>query len=118
MMRSSALSQSANNPRLGLIGNPENRRIRDFQRTVQEIGYPAPPCLSYEELLREPESLARFDADLIRIDSPGENENVARALIARGGGPANAALEFGEIVYLREYYRGLCALLETIAQKN
>lgn len=115
-MRSSALWQSANNPRLGLIGNPENRRVRDFQRAVEELGQPAPTCLSYEQLLRRPESLRDLDVDLIRIDSPGENENVARALIARGGGPANAALEFGEIAYLREYHRGFCALLDTIAQ--
>lgn len=114
---SGALLQSANRPRLGLIGNAENRRVRDFQRAVQELGYPVPPCLSYEQLLRDPQSLACFDVDVIRIDSPGENDSVARAFVARGGGPANAALEFGEIGYLREYHRGLCALLETMAQK-
>src|SRR5262245_30115982 len=87
------LSPWANRPRLGLIGNPENRRIRDFQDAVEALGCPRPECLAYVDLLRDAELLARFDADLLRIDSPGENEHVARALIARGGGPAHPDLE-------------------------
>src|SRR5436190_16744412 len=112
------LSPSVSSRRLGLIGNPENRRIRDFQTAVLELGCPAPPCLSYEELLRDPESLARFDVDLLRIDSPGENERVSLALIARGGGPANADLPFGEIGFLKEYHLGFCAVLESIQQRR
>jgi hypothetical protein len=110
--------QSANRARLGLIGNPENRRILDFQRTAQELGFPVPLCLSYEQLLRDPDSLAHFDVELIRVDSPGENESVTRGLIARGGGPASACFEFGEIAYARECYRGFCSLLEAMTRKR
>jgi glutathione synthase/RimK-type ligase-like ATP-grasp enzyme len=113
---SGVLSPWASNPRLGLIGNPENRRIRDFQEAAVALGLPRPACLAYEEILREPESLTRFPADLLRIDSPGENETVAKALIARGGGPAQSNLSFGEINYLREYHRGFCEVLELIEQ--
>lgn len=112
------LSPWASKPRLGLIGNPENRRIRDFSDAVEGLGLPRPACLAYGELLRDPEALARFDAELVRIDSPGENEMVARALIARGGGPASAAPAFGEISFLREYHRGFCAVLDSIGQRG
>ena len=110
------LSRLANKPRLGLIGNPENRRISDFQNAVQALGQPRPPCLAYEELLAHPDALDSFDADTLRIDSPGENARVANALIALGGGPASADLDFGEINYLKEYHRGFCAVLEKIEQ--
>src|SRR6266496_4852224 len=115
---SGVLSRWANNSRLGLIGNPENRRIADFQRAVEELGAPRPACLSYAELLSDSGSLARFDADLLRIDSPGENESVAKALITRGGGPAHPALAFGEINFLREYHRGFWGVLEEIEQRG
>jgi glutathione synthase/RimK-type ligase-like ATP-grasp enzyme len=109
---------SGSSLRLGLIGNPENRRITDFQKAVEALGYPVPVCLSYQELLRDPESISRFDVDLLRIDSPGENEAVARELIARGGGPPNSNLEFGEIGFLNEYHRGFCAVLELIERRG
>src|SRR4051812_20380051 len=109
-MMNGVLSPWVNNPRLGLIGNPENRRGRDFQDAIEALGRPRPACLAYEELLRDEGALERFDAELLRIDSPGENEKVARALIALGGGPAEARLEFGEIGFLPEYHRGFCAV--------
>ena len=112
------LSPWANSPRLGLIGNPENRRIRDFQRAVEELGGPAPACLSYAELLRDPGSLDRLEADLLRIDSPGEDEAVGKALIKRGGGPADAGLQFGEIGFLKEYHRGFCDVLDRIDERG
>src|SRR6266540_7024397 len=111
------LSPWASSLRLGLIGNPENRRIRDFQKAVEALGCPPPAGLSYEKLLRDPESLARLDVDLLRIDSPGENEGVAKSLIARGGGPLHPDLAFGEIGFLKEYHRGFCAVLELIHQR-
>jgi glutathione synthase/RimK-type ligase-like ATP-grasp enzyme len=112
------LSQSASNCRLGLIGNPENRRVRDFQAAAKTLGYAEPPCLSYEELLADPESLAFFDVELIRIDSPGENKAVAKALIDRGGGPKNAELSFGEIGFLKEYHRGFSGVLDLLEQRG
>jgi glutathione synthase/RimK-type ligase-like ATP-grasp enzyme len=108
----------ANKPSLGLIGNPENRRIRDFQDALEASGQPRPPCLSYLELLRDEGALERFDAGLIRIDSPGENAAVAAALIRRGGGPANLDLGFGEIRYLREYHHGFLDILALIERRG
>jgi len=104
----------ANSCRLGLIGNPENRRIRDFQDAVEGLGRPRPPCLAYTDLLRDEATLGHFEADLLRIDSPGENAAVTRALITRGGGPAQPHMEFGEIRFLREYHQGFCEILAAI----
>ena len=112
------LSPWANNPRLGLIGNPANRRVRDFQDAVEKLGRPRPACVAYEELLRDPEALTRFDVDLLRIDSPGENDDVATALIALGGGSPRVALELGEIGFLKEHHRGFCRLLDRIEQRG
>jgi glutathione synthase/RimK-type ligase-like ATP-grasp enzyme len=116
MMMNGVLSPWASNPRLGLIGNPENRRICDFQDAAEGVGWPRPICLSYEELLHDPESLKHFDVDLLRIDSPGENDSVTKALIGLGGGPPRAALEWGQVDFLKEYHRGFCRLLQRIEQ--
>ncbi|MGV3531167.1 MAG: STM4014 family protein [Chthoniobacteraceae bacterium] len=102
-------------PRLGLIANPENRRISEFQRAVEEMGGALPPCLPYEELLKDPSALTQLDAEILRLDSPGENAAVASALIARGGGPRGASLQHGEIAWLQEYHRGFCEVLELIS---
>jgi len=115
---SGVLSPWVSDPRLGLIGNPENRRIHDFQDAVEELGWPRPACLAYEDLLRDPATLERLDADVLRIDSPGENERVGEALIALGGGPSEPHLEFGEIGYLKEYHRGFCEVLGWIEHRD
>ena len=115
---SGVLSPWANSPRLGLIGNPENRRIVDFQKAVEVLGWPCPPCLSYEDLCSSPEKLPSLNVEFLRIDSPGENERVATRLIALGGGPVQADLEFGEIAYTKEYHRGFCEILNRIERQG
>jgi glutathione synthase/RimK-type ligase-like ATP-grasp enzyme len=90
-------------PVLGILGNPENRRVRDFVQTLLELGQPEPLCFAYEDLLLNPRPLP---VDWLRIDSPGENERVAGLLIERGGGPARPAIGHGEIAYLKEYHEG------------
>lgn len=117
-MKNRVLLPWENSPRLGLIGNPENRRIRDFQETAVALGAAKPECLSYERILRAPESLDCFQADLLRIDSPGENPAVADALIHLGGGPARSELLHGQIGFQREYHRGFCHVLERIRARG
>lgn len=112
------LSRWANKPRLGLIANPENRRVVDFQAAVTAAGQPPAPCLSYEDLLHDPALLAHFDVEQLRIDSPGENGRVTQALIALGGGPVAVRLEHGEIAWLKEYHRGFCEVLRWIEMRG
>jgi len=106
----------ANSARLGLIGNLENRRISGFRAAVEQCGGAVSACVAYEEILRDPGALSSLDADFLRIDSPGENDAVHRALIHLGGGPLLSHLEFGEIAWLREYHLGFCEVLRRIEQ--
>lgn len=108
------MSPSASS-RLGLLGNPENRRVQDFCRAARSLGLAEPFVLSYEALLSGDgwEQLHRLDE--LRIESPGENAAVARSLIALGGGPGRVCLEHGEVAYLKEYHQGFLALLERVA---
>jgi glutathione synthase/RimK-type ligase-like ATP-grasp enzyme len=95
--------------RLGLVGNLENRRIRDFCTAWTNLGQPSPTLIDYQAL---PSAAPNVDA--LRIDSPGENAALASQLIALGGGPKDAELEHGEVAYLREFHLGYCALLRRI----
>ena len=97
--------------RFGILGNPENRRVRDYVQTLKELGQPEPLCFAYLDLLRNPRTLP---VDFLRIDSPGENERVARLLIEHGGGPANAEIAHGEIAYQKEYYEGYRGFLHEL----
>lgn len=105
------MSPSASERRaLSLVGNPENRRIIDFARACPS------EVISYLDLL---DGRADFSGvGCLRIDSPGENEEVARRLIASGGGPAEARFGRGEIAYLKEYNRGFCRVLEQIESRG
>lgn len=95
--------------RLGLVGNPENRRLRDFAARWQALGQATPTLIDYQHLPTHAPKV-----DVLRIDSPGENTALASQLIALGGGPANVQLEHGEIGYLREFHQGYCELLRQI----
>ncbi|MBX3172088.1 MAG: STM4014 family protein [Candidatus Eremiobacteraeota bacterium] len=99
------------NKRFGLLGNLENRRVRDYVQTLKELGQPEPLCFAYTDLLQNPRPLP---VDCLRIDSPGENDRVAQLLIERGGGPEKAEIGHGEIAYLREYYEGYRLFLHSL----
>lgn len=105
-------------PQFGLIANPENRRAALFLEAVESKGLSQPIVVSWLEILREPERvLDKLAAcDLVRIDSAGENETLAHALIRLGGGPADASLQFGELAYMREAHLGFCELLDRAAR--
>ncbi len=81
---------------------------------VSELGWPPAVCLSYLELLENPSRLGALDVDLLRLESPGENDLVARKLIALGGGPSQADLEFGQVAHLSEYHLGFLEVLRWV----
>ncbi|MGW5737865.1 MULTISPECIES: STM4014 family protein [Streptomyces] len=81
------MSPSANDerpcaaPRFAVVGNPENRRVTLFAAAVREAGLPAPRVVPWRDVLRE--GGADFGADeVVRLESPGENTDVDRALRA------------------------------------
>ncbi|MEU5419001.1 STM4014 family protein [Streptomyces sp. NPDC020667] len=71
-------------PRLAVVGNPENRRVRLFTEAVRAAGLPAPRVVAWRDVLRD--GGAEFGADeTVRLDSPGEDAGVDRALRGVGG---------------------------------
>ncbi|WP_240134473.1 STM4014 family protein [Streptomyces sp. MUM 178J] len=70
---------SKTRPRFAVVGNPENRRVVMFTRAVADAGLPAPRITAWTDVLRD--GGAAFAADeVVRLDSPGENAAVDRAL--------------------------------------
>ena len=114
-MKSFALSRSENDVSLCIVGNPHNRRVRDFQTTAELMRIERPDCLSWADLLRDRHTaLARLaSADIVRIDSPGEHDDVQHQLIRLGGG--SDRLAFGEIGALAEHYTGFCTALDWLS---
>src|SRR5687767_1775501 len=91
MTSRAASSRSPSRRRRWLVlGNPENRRTKLFQAALRELDQPSAQVISYRELLQDQidlsEVLDRFADEpcVLRIDSPGEDHIVERALIARG----------------------------------
>ncbi|MET9886720.1 STM4014 family protein [Streptomyces sp. NPDC006430] len=66
-------------PRWAVVGNPENRRVALFARAVRDAGLPAPRIVPWTSVLREGGGAFAPD-ELVRLDSPGENAEVDRAL--------------------------------------
>lgn len=120
----------SNRHRWVVLGNPDNRRTRLFQSALQDVGQPAAHIVSYRDLLRGEidlsEVLAQFAGEpcILRIESPGEDHDVERRLIARGASaegisPA-AALRLradpGRVRHVRQWFTGFCSLLNDIEQ--
>src|SRR6266540_1667539 len=101
-----------------VIGNPGSRRIELFQAALNELRLPAAQVVSYLDLLSGNEALPRSvrDGTVVRIESPGKDFEVERALIAAGADAADADERFdrGRILYPRQWYLGYCATLRLI----
>ncbi|NUQ64880.1 MAG: STM4014 family protein [Pirellulales bacterium] len=108
-----------------VIGNPENRRVAMFCAAARRLGLPAPRVVAYEDVLYGGldvrQQVPRHG--LVRIESPGENERVERALIALGAEQTPLAelpadyvpgeiVEHGRIYFPGLWYRGFCRLLD------
>jgi hypothetical protein len=114
-----------------VIGNPGSRRIELFQAALNEMRLPAAQVVSYLDLLSGKEALPRSvrDGTVVRIESPGKDFEVERALIAAGADAADdderfdrlsrraaqdMSFEQGRILYPRQWYLGYCATLRLI----
>jgi hypothetical protein len=111
-----------------VLGNPENRRITQFQAALRQLRQPAAHVVAYRDLLRGEidlrETLAHLAAErgVLRIESPGEDHEVERRLIARGaaaGGIEPAAAlrlrpDLGRIRHVRPWFAGYSAVLSDI----
>ncbi len=102
--------------RLGVVGNPANRRVRGFLAAAEAAGLPRPEAFAWRDVLRGgpvpgPELT-------VRVDSPGEDAEVDVLLRTLGGsvssGPVRVA-EHGEIVGQAAAHAGLAAGLERVS---
>lgn len=94
--------------RLTVVGNPGNRRVQLFTAAALAAGLPRPAVLVWRDVLAgapSPES-----GMLVRVDSPGEDAEVDRAL--RG---ASSPARHGELVGTAAAYDGLVRGAERIA---
>jgi glutathione synthase/RimK-type ligase-like ATP-grasp enzyme len=111
-----------------IIGNPENRRVDLFSQAAIRLGLPAPEVVSYLDLLNGKillQEKIRPDT-LLRIESPGENFEVEKRLIALGAHSAsgslskcisaeeaqNLAYDHGRIRFLQQWYAGFTTVLQ------
>ena len=69
-----------------IIGHPEHRRVHFFQEALARHGAQPARVLSYEQLVSEQVDWADYlsPETILRIESPGENANVMRALLRLG----------------------------------
>lgn len=112
------------------IGHPEHKRWQLFQQALAACGLPPASCLSYLALLEGRMQLPSDPDLVVRIDSPGQNSAVERALIAAGAEEPDEAQpqaarisaraaralpdERGHLRYPRQWYRGYRALLRRL----
>lgn len=109
--------------RLVVLGNPENRRVHLFADAYHAAGGRDLAVVPWADFLREPKTLRTAlsgGASTLRIESPGENFEVERALLALGAREPDdppyrelsprqlAGLRFmkGRILPLRQWYLG------------
>lgn len=79
-----------------ILGNPDNRRVTMFQEALARLGLARAREIAYVDLFTEAPGMIDLDAELraltaassapvvLRIDSPGEDFAVTRALLMRG----------------------------------
>jgi glutathione synthase/RimK-type ligase-like ATP-grasp enzyme len=100
--------------RFTIIGNPENRRVTAFCDTVQHLGFAMPQVISYAGWLSKHERPFISADNIVKIDSPGENDAVRTMLIAKGGCIISEPNEFGIIKNMQPWYAGYCNWLQEI----
>lgn len=97
-----------------IIGNPENRRVRGFCETVQQLGHGMPTVISYLDWLSGMERPAIEAGSIVKIDSPGENEEVRNLLVGRGESEPTIPADHGEIKHMRAWYAGYSNWLQEV----
>lgn len=90
-----------------LLGNPENRRVTFFLEACRRVGLPEPMVVSWESYLKDRGVFEKAvsNCDVLRIESPGENDEVERLLIRRGG-VSVSKYEKGRVLNQVAWYQG------------
>jgi glutathione synthase/RimK-type ligase-like ATP-grasp enzyme len=116
-----------------VVGNPGCPRVAGFQAALARCGLPPAVLVAYIDLITGRDALEQYvvPGSFVRLESPGRDFDVEKALIAEGAdepdvdGPARIGrdealrLEFdkGRIWYPRQWFRGFRAVLRKIARQ-
>ncbi|MEY9928182.1 hypothetical protein ABH926_002816 [Catenulispora sp. GP43] len=93
--------------RFAVVGNPDNRRVTLFADAVREAGLPEPRVVAWLDVLR---GNAEFHAgELVRVDSPGEDAEVARLLHG-----SDEPVDMYRVEGTRRWYQGFTTALEKL----
>ncbi len=127
------MSQSVNDPHFILIAPPDSNRVTLFQQALARLRQPAACVVSYLDLLAGRIKLSNIVRanSLLRIESPGQEFEIEKALLALGASVAdtenfaritaqeadNLSFEKGRILWPRQWYLGFCEALRLIEQQ-
>lgn len=103
-----------------IIGNPENRRVLQFQKALHGMTGRQARVISYLDILEGHIVLADElkKASCIRVESPGENFQVERRILEWGGLEAASDLEedIGRIYFPGVLFKGFKKLMEAVSE--
>lgn len=122
----------ASSPRFVVVANPHCRRLELFRAAVEKCGYCAPVVVSYSALLAKEVCLQDVvrEGDFARLESPGRDWEVEKALLLRGVRATSAegrfqvlaneqveALEFdkGRLWPSHQWFLGLSDLISNLS---
>lgn len=107
-----------------VLADRRDRRVRLYERALERFGLPRLRVVDYSKFISNPDRLAEVASgpSIVRIESPGRDPEVYRALLSRGaetasteGGafiePARLPFEKGRIIYPRQWYLGFRGVL-------
>lgn len=101
-----------------VVGNPGNRRVGLFVDAVRAAGLPEPHVVAWRQVVQDLGALEALSDGpaLVRLDSWGEDAEVERALLVRGGFPGAQAyeLQHGEVVAPRVSHEGFRQVLREL----
>lgn len=115
-----------------LLGDPTDVRIKLFEQALTRLNITDCTCLNYRDILRKKIAVADNIPPnaIVRIESPGRSFEIFRLILARGAPVAEnkgenfisadralkLKLEKGRMLSPRQFYLGLCVLLDEISQ--
>jgi glutathione synthase/RimK-type ligase-like ATP-grasp enzyme len=117
-----------------IVGNPSSPRVELFQAALGRSGHPPAEVVSYLDLLAGRESLGRIlrAGSLLRVESPGRDFEVEKALIAFGAevedgegptrisrdGATRLPFDRGRIWFPRQWFLGFREALRLIDRQR
>src|SRR5947207_11259838 len=116
-----------------VIGDPSSKRVELFQAALGRLGQPPARVVAYGDLIAGRAALVDVvrRGDIVRIDSPDQDFEVERALLALGAGVEDEdgeyaretrrvvgelAFDIGAILFPRQWYLCYLELLRIIAR--